>query len=244
MGFGSSADPAILWSPKARKAAPSAASVSEASSAGTPRAAHCYGMQRPRSIPEAEARPRRVPRRTVKATFRPRAARGMARPGASKQYVRAEWHSSINLARMGVAFGGSRAEMGVPCCGEHRESDGASRWGPGAVDPHRHEAAIAAGRGEIVLSVPTIRCGQCIAVIERALGACDGVAMARVNLTLRRVRITLSRPGADPAAGHPHPRGTRLSGDARRAVGIRRTSPGGRRLRHSCGRSRWPASAA
>jgi P-type Cu2+ transporter len=54
------------------------------------------------------------------------------------------------------------------------------------------------GRPRLVLSVPDIRCGQCIATIERALGALPGVASARVNLTTRRVRVTLAAPETDP----------------------------------------------
>jgi Cu2+-exporting ATPase len=64
--------------------------------------------------------------------------------------------------------------------------------------------------GELLLSVPAMRCGQCIATVERALAGCEGVASARVNLTLRRVRLMLAS-GADPqlplrtlaAIGHP-----------------------------------------
>ena len=57
------------------------------------------------------------------------------------------------------------------------------------------------GRGHYLLSVPAVRCGQCIATIERALAGCEGVVAARVNLTLRRVRVTLVGPETDPLAG-------------------------------------------
>jgi Cu2+-exporting ATPase len=54
------------------------------------------------------------------------------------------------------------------------------------------------GRPRLILSAPDIRCGQCIAMIERALGALPQVASARVNLTTRRVLVTLAGPDADP----------------------------------------------
>ena len=54
------------------------------------------------------------------------------------------------------------------------------------------------GRGRLALSVPSVRCGQCIATIERGLAARGDVAAARVNLTLRRVDVTLTSPDADP----------------------------------------------
>ncbi len=58
--------------------------------------------------------------------------------------------------------------------------------------------AIADGRGLCVLSLPGIRCGGCVAAIERALNARDDVVSARVNLTLRQASITLAGPDADP----------------------------------------------
>ena len=51
-----------------------------------------------------------------------------------------------------------------------------------------------------MLSVPDIRCGGCVSKIERALNARDDVASARVNLSLKRVQITLSGSRSDPAA--------------------------------------------
>jgi len=54
------------------------------------------------------------------------------------------------------------------------------------------------GQGLYLLSVPGIRCGACVANIEKALRDCDGVASVRANLTLRRVRITLKGPETDP----------------------------------------------
>ena len=54
------------------------------------------------------------------------------------------------------------------------------------------------GRPRLTLSVPDVRCGQCIATIERALGKLPEVASARVNLTTRRVTVTLAARDTDP----------------------------------------------
>ncbi len=52
--------------------------------------------------------------------------------------------------------------------------------------------------GTCLLSVPGIRCGACVAAIERALRGHPDVGSARVNLTLRRVSVTLNVAGTDP----------------------------------------------
>jgi Cu2+-exporting ATPase len=80
----------------------------------------------------------------------------------------------------------------MPCCSETRAGGPGEVAGGAKAAPARAEAPD----GELVLSVPAIRCGQCIATIERALGRCEAVESARVNLTLRRVRVTLA-PGAE-----------------------------------------------
>lgn len=54
------------------------------------------------------------------------------------------------------------------------------------------------GRPRLILSAPDISCGQCIATIERALTALPQVVSARVNLTTRRVAVTLAAPDSDP----------------------------------------------
>tara|TARA_R110002049_G_scaffold160202_2_gene325251 strand:- start:29905 stop:32052 length:2148 start_codon:yes stop_codon:yes gene_type:complete len=50
-----------------------------------------------------------------------------------------------------------------------------------------------------VLTAPSIRCGGCVAAIERALAPLPEVATVRANLTLRRVSVTLT--GAEGQAG-------------------------------------------
>ncbi len=54
------------------------------------------------------------------------------------------------------------------------------------------------GHGSCLISVPGIRCGGCVATIERALRGQPEVVSARVNLTLRRVNVTLKQAGMDP----------------------------------------------
>ena len=88
----------------------------------------------------------------------------------------------------------------MACCADH-----GLVGVPADADALRRRAELRAGvqvgadgRGRYLLSVPSVRCGQCIATIERALAACDDVVAARVNLTLRRVDVTLTSPDADP----------------------------------------------
>ena len=88
----------------------------------------------------------------------------------------------------------------MACCADH-----GLVGAPADADALRRRAELRAsvragadGRGHYLLSVPEIRCGQCIATIERALDACEGVVAARVNLTLRRVAVTLDSPETDP----------------------------------------------
>ena len=56
--------------------------------------------------------------------------------------------------------------------------------------------AKAASRGteQIMLSLPAIHCVACITGVERALLALDGVASARVNLSMKRVTVGLDQP--------------------------------------------------
>ena len=46
---------------------------------------------------------------------------------------------------------------------------------------------------DVVLTAPTIRCGSCVAKIERSLAEMPGVARVRANLTLRRINLTLAQ---------------------------------------------------
>jgi Cu2+-exporting ATPase len=54
----------------------------------------------------------------------------------------------------------------------------------------------AEGAASVDLMVPGIRCAGCMRAIETGLGKLDGVASARVNLSMRRVRVLY-----DPAKG-------------------------------------------
>jgi len=56
------------------------------------------------------------------------------------------------------------------------------------------------GRGQCVLSIPDLRCGGCVATIERALNARPDVASARVNLTLKQAVVTFANADTDPTA--------------------------------------------
>jgi Cu2+-exporting ATPase len=68
-----------------------------------------------------------------------------------------------------------------------------------APPPARRAAAPApAALRRLELSLPGIHCAACIAGVEAALMAEPGVAAARVNLTLRRVAVTVEdAPGAE-----------------------------------------------
>jgi Cu2+-exporting ATPase len=54
------------------------------------------------------------------------------------------------------------------------------------------------GTATCLLSVPTMHCGACMTAIERAAAGCEGVVSARVNLTLRRLRVTFARADGEP----------------------------------------------
>jgi P-type Cu2+ transporter len=55
--------------------------------------------------------------------------------------------------------------------------------------PDADKTQKAARSEPIILSLPTIRCAGCISAVERGLAKEDGVADARVNLSLKRVTI-------------------------------------------------------
>ena len=78
------------------------------------------------------------------------------------------------------------------------------------IDEIVHASRVTAPReAQCILSSPDIRCGACIATIERTLSALPGVLAARVNLTLRRITLTLERSDPDLAVpDDPLARGT------------------------------------
>ncbi len=68
----------------------------------------------------------------------------------------------------------------------------------------RSEELLHAGKSledgsiQYVFSVPDVKCGACIASIERHIGAMEGVLSCRVNLTLRRVTVVLDSKDRKP----------------------------------------------
>jgi Cu2+-exporting ATPase len=61
------------------------------------------------------------------------------------------------------------------------------------------EKAASNGTEQIILSLPAIHCVACINGVERALRAMDGVANARVNLSMKRVTVGTNTPVAPEA---------------------------------------------
>ncbi|WP_253330149.1 heavy metal translocating P-type ATPase, partial [Limimaricola litoreus] len=55
-----------------------------------------------------------------------------------------------------------------------------------------------AGQGVCLLSVSGLRCGGCVAAVERSLAELPQVVSARANLTLKQVRVILARADEDP----------------------------------------------
>jgi Cu2+-exporting ATPase len=58
---------------------------------------------------------------------------------------------------------------------------------------------LADGQGQCVLSIPDLRCGGCVATIERALNVRADVVSARVNLTLKQAVVTFADADTDPS---------------------------------------------
>jgi Cu2+-exporting ATPase len=63
---------------------------------------------------------------------------------------------------------------------------------PACVAVPHNQIDQAALEGALEFSVPTVHCAGCIGKIERGLNSLDGVDHARVNLSLKRVRVTYS----------------------------------------------------
>lgn len=74
------------------------------------------------------------------------------------------------------------------------------RFGSALQRAHARGAVSAGpdGQGLCILSVPGIRCGGCVASIERALNDRPEVISARANLTLKQVRLVLPGQDSDP----------------------------------------------
>ncbi|MFT6073332.1 MAG: Cu2+-exporting ATPase [Yoonia sp.] len=72
---------------------------------------------------------------------------------------------------------------------------------PACVGLPEGQLAKAASNGttQIMLSLPGIHCVACINEVERALRALDGVANARVNLSMKRVTVGTNQPIAPEA---------------------------------------------
>lgn len=89
------------------------------------------------------------------------------------------------------------------CCGGALASDVAGNSGDSSLwqrseELRRSGRTMPDGTAEYVLNVPDIHCGGCISAIERGLSRVEGVAAARVNLTLRRVTVKLDSRERDP----------------------------------------------
>jgi Cu2+-exporting ATPase len=67
---------------------------------------------------------------------------------------------------------------------------------PGCLAAPAEAAVVAAGAADLVLSIPEMQCGACIAGVERCLTALPGVQTARVHLGRKQVRIAGTIDGA------------------------------------------------
>ena len=59
---------------------------------------------------------------------------------------------------------------------------------------------LADGQAQCVLSIPDLRCGGCVAKIERALNVRTDILSARVNLTLKQAVVTCAGADTDPTS--------------------------------------------
>ncbi len=88
------------------------------------------------------------------------------------------------------------------CCGGAFAGEGAETVAGTSTSLRRAEMAqaghrLADGRVHYLIAAPDLASGD-IARVERALRTLEGVTEARVNLSLRRVGVTLDGPGRDP----------------------------------------------
>jgi P-type Cu2+ transporter len=80
------------------------------------------------------------------------------------------------------------AETGAPSSAGHPDDAGGS--------PPRIATSPASTAAALEISLPTVHCAACISKVERGLEALDFVTGARVNLSLKRVRVQ-AEPGED-----------------------------------------------
>jgi Cu2+-exporting ATPase len=89
----------------------------------------------------------------------------------------------------------------MSCCAPGAEAalelDPATAAPPSAEEIRLASRDLGGGLRQTDLAAPAIHCGACIHKIEKALGALDGVAEARVNLSAKRVAVRW-RAGAAP----------------------------------------------
>ena len=92
----------------------------------------------------------------------------------------------------------------MSCCGGDLSATCATEFKGGTDAFLRVEELVHSGRTledgkrQYVLSVPTVHCANCISAIEKGLKAEPDVVDARVNLTTRRVNITLRSDEVSP----------------------------------------------
>jgi Cu2+-exporting ATPase len=107
------------------------------------------------------------------------------------------------------------------------QSPGADRLRPEEV--RLASRPLGGERFRTELSIPGIHCGGCVARIERALSALDGVEQARVNLSSKRAAVIWRSPGPPPLGAalarlgfHAHlPAADARDGDAEHARLVR-----------------------
>lgn len=94
----------------------------------------------------------------------------------------------------------------MTCCGGNIVSETSANKSKAIADcaeesEMRHgRILLASGETQYIFSAPSIHCGSCIRIIEKELSAMQGVTQVRVNLTLKRIVLTL---GDDNVSGLP-----------------------------------------